>query len=121
MVWYSHLFQNFPQFIVIHTVKGFSIVNKASLTYAKSFDHISKLNIQNAENENTGLKLNIQKIKIMAFGSIISWQIERENMESWTDFIFLVSKITVGQDSDCNHEMKRSLLLWRKAMPNLAK
>ena len=58
------------------------------------------------ENENTGLK-----IKIMAFGPIISWQIERENMESVTDFIFLVSKITAGKDSKCNHEMKRSLLL----------
>ena len=71
---------------MICTVKGFSIVNKASLTYAKSFDCISKLNIQKVENENTGLKLNIQKIKIMAFGSITSWQIDGETMETVRDF-----------------------------------
>ena len=62
----------------------------------------------------TGLKLNIQKTKIMAFGPIISWQIDGETMETVTD---LGSKITL--DSDCSHEIKRRLLLGRKAMTNL--
>ena len=69
------------------------------------------------ESEKIGLKLNIQKTKIMAFGSITSWQIDGETMETVTDFIFLGSKITA--DSDCSHEVKRSLLLGRKAMTNL--
>ena len=69
------------------------------------------------ERENVGLKLNIQKMKIMASGPITSWQIDRETMETVTGFIFLVSKITV--DGDCSHEMKRYLLLGRKAMTNL--
>ena len=66
------------------------------------------------ESEKPGLKLNIQKTKIMASGLITSWQIEEEKVETVTDFNFLGSKITV--DSDCNHEMKGSLLLGRKAM-----
>ena len=65
----------------------------------------------------TGLKLNIQKIKIMASGPITLCQIEGETMETVTDFIFLGSKITV--DGDCSHEIKRCLLLGRKAMTNL--
>ena len=69
------------------------------------------------ESENTGLKLNIQKIKIMASGPITSWQIDRETMETVTDFILGGSKITA--DGDCSHEIKRSLLLGRKAMINL--
>ena len=64
-----------------------------------------------------GLKLNIQKIKIMASSPISSWQIDRETMETVTDFISLGSKITA--DGDCNHEIKRCLLLGRKAMINL--
>ena len=68
------------------------------------------------ESEKTGLKLNIQKM-IMAFGPITSWQIDGETMETVTDFIFLGSKITA--DSDCSHEIKRHLLLGRKAMTNL--
>ena len=67
--------------------------------------------------EKVGLKFNIQKIKIMASGPIISWQIDGEIMEIVTDFIFLGSKITAG--SDCSHEIKRHLLLGRKAMTNL--
>ena len=63
------------------------------------------------------LKLNIQKMKIMAFGPIISWQIDGETMETVTDFIFLGSKITA--DGDCSHEIKKRLLLGRKAMTNL--
>ena len=87
MVWYSHLFQNFPQFIVIHTVKGF------------------------------GIKLNIQKTKITASGPITSWEIDRETVETVSDFILGGSKITA--DGNCSHEIKRRLLLGRKVMTNL--
>ena len=69
------------------------------------------------ESESTGLKLNIQKTKIMASGPITSWQIDRETMETVTDFLFLGSKIPA--DGDCSHEIKRHLLLWRKVMTNL--
>ena len=69
------------------------------------------------ESEKVGLKLNIQKMKIMASGPITSWQIDGETMEIVTDFIFLGSKITAGGDR--RHEIKRSLLLGRKAMTNL--
>ena len=69
------------------------------------------------ESEKVGLKLNIQKTKIMASGPIISWQIDGKTMETVTDFIFLGSKITA--DGDCSHEMKRCLLFGRKAMTNL--
>ena len=69
------------------------------------------------KNEKAGLKLNIQKTKITASGSITSWQIGRETMETVTDFIFFGSKITA--DGDCSHEIKRCLLLVRKAMRNL--
>ena len=69
------------------------------------------------ENKKAGLKLNIQKTKIMALGPITSWQIDGETTETVTDLIFLGSKITA--DSDCSHEIKRSLLLGRKAMSNL--
>ena len=69
------------------------------------------------ENEKVGLKLNIQKTKIMASGPITSWQIDGETMETVTDFIFLGSKITA--DGDCNHEIKRCLLFGRKPMTNL--
>ena len=69
------------------------------------------------ESENTGLKLNIQKTKIMAYGPITSWQIDGETMETVRDFIFLGSKITA--DGDCSHEIKRHLLFGRKAMTNL--
>ena len=69
------------------------------------------------ESEKVGLKLNIQKTKIMAFGPIISWQIDGETVETVADFILGGSKITA--DGDCNHEFKRRLLLGRKAMTNL--
>ena len=69
------------------------------------------------ESEKAGLKLNIQKMKIMASGPITSWQIDGETMETMTDFIFLGSKITAGDD--CSHEIKRHLILGRKAMTNL--
>ena len=70
------------------------------------------------ESENPGLKLNIQKTKIMASGPITSWQIDGERVETVIDFIFFGSKITA--DGDCSHEIKRHLLLGRKAMTNLA-
>ena len=69
------------------------------------------------ESEKVGLKLNIQKTKIMATGPITSWQIDGETVETVSDFIFLGSKITV--DGDCSHEIKRLLLLGRKVMTNL--
>ena len=69
------------------------------------------------ESEKFGLKLNIQKTKIMASGLITSWQIDRETMETVTNFTFLGSQITA--DGDCNHEIKRHFLLGRKAMTNL--
>ena len=69
------------------------------------------------ESEKAGLKLSIQRTKIMASGPITSWQIDGETMETVTDFIFLGSKITA--DGDCSHEIKRCLLLGRKFMANL--
>ena len=69
------------------------------------------------KSEKVGLKLNIQKTKIMASGPIISWQMDGETMETVTDFIFVCSQITA--DGDCSHEIKICLLLGRKAMANL--
>ena len=69
------------------------------------------------ESEKTGLKLNIQKMKILVSGPITSWQIDGEKMETMTDFIYLGFIITA--DRDCTHEIKRCLLLGRKAMTNL--
>ena len=69
------------------------------------------------ENEKAGLKLNIQKMKIMTSSRITSWQIDGETMEIVTDFIFLGSKITA--DGDCSHEIKSHLFLGRKVMTNL--
>ena len=69
------------------------------------------------ESEKVGLKLNIQKMKIMASGPITWWEIDGETVETLSDFIFLGSKITV--DGDCSHEIKRRLLLGRKVMSNL--
>ena len=69
------------------------------------------------ETEKVGLKLNIQKTKIMTFGPITSWQIDGETVETVADFIFLGSRMTA--DGDCSHEIKRCLLLGRKVMTNL--
>ena len=69
------------------------------------------------ESEKVGLKLNIQKTKIMAYTTIISWQIDGQTVETVSDFNFLGSKITA--DGDCSHEIKRRLLLGRKVMTNL--
>ena len=69
------------------------------------------------EREKVSLKLNVQKMKIVASGPITSWEIDGETVETVSDFIFLVSKITA--DSDCSHEIKRHLLLGKKVMTNL--
>ena len=85
---------------------------------AESEEELKSLLIKvKEESENVGLKLNIQKTKIMASGPIISWQIDGETVETVADFIFLGFKIT--EDGDCSHEIKRCLLLGRKATPNL--
>ena len=85
---------------------------------AESEEELRSLSMKvKEESEKAGLKLNIQKTKIMASGPITSWQIDGETMETVTDFIFLGSKITAGGDH--SHEIKRRLLLGRKAMTNL--
>ena len=84
---------------------------------AESEEESKSLLMKVKENEKAGLKLNIQKTKIMASGPNTSWQIGMETMETVTDFIFLGSKITA--DGDCSHEIKRRLLLGRKVMTNL--
>ena len=85
---------------------------------AESNEEVKSLLLkEKEESEKAGLKLNIQITKIMASSPIASWQIDREAMETVTDFIFLGSKITT--DCYCSHEIKRRLLLGRKAMTNL--
>ena len=85
---------------------------------AESKEELKSLLIKvKEESEKAGLKLNIQKTKIMASGPITSWQIDGETMETVTDFIFAGSKISV--DGDCSHDIKRHLLLGRKVMTNL--
>ena len=85
---------------------------------AESEDELKRLLMKvKVESEKFGLKLNIQKTKIMASGPITSWQINGETMETVADFIFLGSKITT--DSDCSHEIKRRLLLGMKVLTNL--
>ena len=85
---------------------------------AKSEEELKSLLMKlKGESENVGLKINIQKTKIMASGPITSWQIDGETMEAVTDFISLGSKITA--DGDCSHEIQRPLLLGRKLMTNL--
>ena len=84
---------------------------------AESEEELKSILKVKEESEKAGLKLNIQKMKIIASGPITSWQIDGETMETETDFIFLGSKITA--DGDCSHEIKRCLLLGRKAMTNL--
>ena len=84
---------------------------------AESEEKLKSLLMKVKEREKTGLKLNIQNKKIMASSPITSWEIDREKVETVTDFLFLSSKITA--DSDCRHEKKRFLLLGRKAMTNL--
>ena len=98
-------------------------INNTRYAYDSTFMAESKEELKSLlmklkeESKKAGLKLNIQKIKIMASGPITSWQIDGETMETVTDFIFLGSKITA--DGDCSHEIKRGMLLGRKAMTNL--
>ena len=106
MVWYSHLFQNFPQFILIHTIDDTTLV-------AESEEELKGLLMKvKEESEKVGLKLNVQKTKIMASTAITSWRIDGERMETVIDFTFLGSKITA--DSDCSHEIKRCFSLEEK-------
>ena len=85
---------------------------------AESIEELKNLLMKvKEESENIGLKLNIQKTKTMAYGPIISWQIDGETVEAVSDFILGGSKITA--DGDCSHEIKRHILLGRKAMTNL--
>ena len=100
--------------ILIDNLKQFSIQFYKLLELLRNKDLLIKVK---EEIEKAGLKLNIQKIKIMASSYIISWQIDGETKETVTDFIYLVSKITA--DGDCSHEIKRCLLFGRKAMTNL--
>ena len=88
-----------------------------TILMAESEEELKSLLMRMKESEKAGLKLNIQKTKIMASGPITSWQIEAQKVKAVTDFIFLDSKITA--DSNCSHEIKRCLLLGRKAMANL--
>ena len=128
MVWYSHLFQNFPQFIVIHTVKDFGIVNKAEIDVFLELlcfldDPADVGNLISGSSAFSKSSVNIWKftvhvlLKIMASGPITSWEIDEETVETVSDFIFLGSKIIA--DGDCSHEIKRRLLLGRKVMTNL--
>ena len=127
MIWYFHLLQNFPQFTVIHTVKGFGIVNKAGIyvflelsCFFNDPADVGNLISGSSAFSKTSLniwKFMVQKTKIMASGPITSWQTDGETVETVADFIFLGSKITA--DGDCSQEIKRCLLLGRKAMTNL--
>ena len=95
-----------------------SLILSSWIFYSYSKEELKNLLMKaKEESEKVGLKLNIQKMKIMAFGPITSWQIYGETMETVTHFIFLGSKITA--DGDCSHEIKRCLLLRRKAVTNL--
>ena len=102
--------------IVRRNISNLRYVDDTTLM-AESEELKSLLMKMKEESEKMGLKLNIQKTKIMASGPISSWQIDGETVETVADFIFLGSKITA--DGDCSHEIKRRLLLGRKVMTNL--
>ena len=103
--------------IARRNISNLRYVDDITLT-AQSEEEVKNLLMKvKEESEKVGLKLNIQKTKIMASGPVPSWQIHGETMETVRDFIFLGSKITA--DGDCSHEIKRRLLLGRKAMTNL--
>ena len=98
-------------------INNFRYADDTTLT-AESEEELKSLLMKvKEESEKAGLKLNIQKTKILASGHMTSWQIDRETVETVTDFIFLGSKITA--DGNCSHEIKRRLLLGRKVMTNL--
>ena len=102
-------------------IAGRNIINlryaDGTTLMAESEEELKSLLKVKEESEKVGLKLNIQKTKIMASGPITSWQINGETVETVSDFIFLGSKITT--DGDCSHEIKRCLLLRRKVVTNL--
>ena len=98
-------------------IKNLRYADDTTLTVEREEELKSLLMKVKEESEKAGLKLNIQKTKIMASGPINSWQIDVETMETVRDFIFLGSRITA--DGDCSHEIKRRLLLGRKVMTNL--
>jgi len=103
--------------IVRRNIKNLRYADENTLM-AESEEELKSLLMKvKKENEKVGLKLNIQKTKIMASGSITSWQIDEETVETVRDFVFLGSKITA--DGDCSHENKRHLLLGRNVMSNL--
>ena len=103
--------------IVGRNINNLSYADDTTLM-AESEEELKSLLMKvKVESEKVGLKLNIQKTKIMASGSITSWQVDWETIETVTDFIFLGSKITA--DGDCGHEIKKSLFLGRKVMTNL--
>ena len=143
MVWYSHLFQNFPQLSpCLFNFYAEYIMRNTGLEEAQAGIKIAGRNINNLryaddttlmaesgeelksllmkvkeESEKVGLKLNIQKMKIMASGPITSWEIDGETVETVSDLLLGGSKITA--DGDCSHEIKRCLLLGRNVMNNL--
>ena len=103
--------------IAERNINNLRYANNATLM-TESEEELKSLLIKvKEESEKVGLKLNIQKTKIMASGLITSWQVEGETVETMRDFIFLGSKSTA--DGNCSHEIKRCLLLGRKAMTNL--
>ena len=102
--------------IARRNINNFKYTDDTTLM-AESEEELKSLLMKVKESKKTGLKLNIQKTKIIASSPITSWQLDGETMETVTDFIFLGSKITAG--GDCSHEIKRRLLLGRKAMTNL--
>ena len=111
------LFRSFNQTgikIARRNIKNLRYVDDTTLM-AESKELKSLLMKVKEEREKVGLKLNIQKMKIMASGSTTSWQIDGETMKTVRDFIFLGSEITA--DGDCSHEIKRHLFLGRKAIP----
>ena len=102
--------------IVRRNINNFRYADDTTLM-AESEEELKRLLMKVKEGERVGLKLNIQKTKIMASGPITSWQIDGETVETGSDFIFLGPKITA--DGDCSHEIKRRLLLGRKTLTNL--
>ena len=103
--------------IVRRNINNHRYADDTNLTAESEEELKSLLTKVKEESEKVGLKLHIQKTKIMTSGPITLWQIDGETMETVTDFIFLGSKITA--DGDCSHEIKRHLLLGRKVMTNL--
>ena len=110
MFWYSHLFQNFPQFTVIHTVKGFGIVNKAEI------DVFLELSCFFDSPADAGNLISGSSAFSKTSGPITSWEIDGETVETVSDFILGGSKITA--DSDCSHEIKM-LTPWKESYDQL--